>query len=91
MREGVIGQDPGKSSRDIVVHLQDGWIDTPAEVGDCVHVLADIRKAEGAANEMGHATCNSLSGMQPVLCISAVFLCSEADDAPENCTPACHD
>ena len=61
--EDARGRDPQKS-RSIKVYLQDGWIDTPAEVGDLVHVLAHIQEANGAADEMCHATCNSLSGAQ---------------------------
>ena len=45
-----------------MVHLQDGWIETPAEVGDIVHVLAHLQEADGASNDMQHALCNSLSG-----------------------------
>ena len=56
---------PVSSSSSIVVHLQDGWMEMPAEVGDVVHLLADIQEADAAADEMRHATCDSLSGAQP--------------------------
>ena len=53
-----------QNSRSIRVHLQDGWIDTPAELGDLVHVLAHVQEAGGSDDELHHATCNSLSGTQ---------------------------
>lgn len=61
--EDASGLRPPNSSS-IMVHLQDGWVETPAEVGDIVHLLADIQEADGAAAEMRHAICNSLSGAQ---------------------------
>ncbi len=61
--EDACGRGP-PSGRSIRVHLQDGWIDTPAEVGDLVHVLAHIQETGGAADDLRHATCNSLSGAQ---------------------------
>ena len=63
VRGCAFGTEP-PDSRSIMVHLQDGWIDTPAQLGDVVHLLADIQEVYGAADEMRHAMCNSLSGAQ---------------------------
>lgn len=49
------------SGRAVRVHLQDGWMDTPAEIGDLVHVLAELHAGE-QPEAMQHATCNSCSG-----------------------------
>ena len=43
------------------MHLWDGWTNTPAEVGDIVHVLAHVQEA---ADGTLHAECNSQSGAQ---------------------------
>ena len=48
---------------DVTVHLLDGWMDTPAEAGDVVHVLADVIRRD--PDEMGHATCSASSGRLP--------------------------
>lgn len=48
------------TNTDIMVHLLDGWMDTPAEAGDLVHVLADVIRR--SPDEMGHATCSASSG-----------------------------
>ena len=61
VRADALGREPA-GGRSIQVHLRDGWIDTPAEIGDIVHVLADIHGAEGAQDEPLHASCDSRSG-----------------------------
>ena len=58
------------TSTDITVHLLDGWMDTPAEAGDVVHVLADVIR--GCPDEMGHATCSASSGGPSLAPIHAV-------------------
>ena len=55
----LVVRDEARST-DITVHLLDGWMDTPAEAGDVVHVLADVIRR--TPNEMGHATCSASSG-----------------------------
>lgn len=61
VRADALGREPA-GSRSLQVHLRDGWIDTPAEIGDIVHVLADIHGAEDAQDEPLHASCDSRSG-----------------------------
>ena len=58
------------TSRDITVHLLDGWMDTPAEAGDVVHVLADVIRR--SPDEMGHATCSASSGRLPLAPVHGV-------------------
>ena len=59
------------TSTDTTVHLLDGWMDTPAEAGDVVHVLADVIRR--SPDEMGHATCSASSGGLSLAPIHAVF------------------
>lgn len=40
------------------VHLRDGWMGTPVQPGDTVHVLAHVDAAQGQA----HAVCDHAAG-----------------------------
>ncbi len=52
------------------VHLRDGWMGTPVQPGDTVHVLAHVDVAQGQA----HAICDHAAGAQktprhPIWCL----------------------
>jgi hypothetical protein len=73
VRADALGRGPA-SSVSIQVHLRDGWMDTPAEIGDIVHVLADVNGAEGAQAEPLHASCDCSSGKGSTHCAPAPCL-----------------
>ncbi|BDA50405.1 probable DNA replication ATP-dependent helicase/nuclease DNA2 at C-terminar half [Coccomyxa sp. Obi] len=48
-----------RTSRELAVHLRDGWMGTPVQPGDTVHVLAHVDVAQGQA----HAVCDHAAGL----------------------------
>lgn len=46
------------SGQELAVHLHDGWVSTPVDTGDTVHVLAHVDIVDGQA----HAVCNHGKG-----------------------------
>ncbi|CAL8464813.1 g4348 [Coccomyxa elongata] len=48
-----------RTSRELAVQLRDGWMGTPVQPGDTVHVLAHVDVTEGQA----HAVCDHAAGL----------------------------